>query len=268
LSPLFFGGFAGMAAFAVSSLVSSFSFRAFQIGIIFFLALVMTLSATLPRKKDRSSGTFQFLDPRWLNTAVYAIPALLLIFSLTKAVSQYMLLGGERSKDLETAVRYFDAALVLDPDNPGAELAAAQAYVREKRWEDAVPHFRRVIDRGFGVTVVYSYMANAQEMSGKLDSAEASLREAAAIFPRSTFIRARLAIVLEKNGNNRDAEEQVSIGRSIDPKQTNGWHAVIKDGILDAHLKAQSEPDKYAAPPALRPYNAIYAYNTDKVRVD
>src|SRR5436190_1477816 len=100
-------------------------------------------------------------------------------------------------------------------------------------------------------------MANAQEMTGDLSSAEATLREAASIFPRSTFIRARLAIVLEKQGQMEEAMRQLAIGRSYNLQQTNGWYSVIKDGILNAHLKATSDPSYYSAPPELRPQDAI-----------
>jgi tetratricopeptide (TPR) repeat protein len=197
-----------------------------------------------------------------------AIPALLFVFSLTKGVSQNILLAGERSKDIDAAVKKFDLAGSLDPANPGAELAAAESLARRNRWSEAVPYFRRAIDGGLGVTVIYSYQANAQEMAGDLEGAETTLRQAASIFPRSCFVRARLALVLEKVGKDVEAEDQLRIGRAFDLRQTNGWYSVIKDGILNAHLKSQSDPENFAAPPELLPYNAIHAYNTDKVRVD
>ncbi|MFL6467914.1 MAG: tetratricopeptide repeat protein [Pyrinomonadaceae bacterium] len=162
----------------------------------------------------------------------------------------------------------FEIAAKLDPDNPGAELAMAEAFVREKQWASAIPHFRRSIDRGFGVSLIYTYMAAAQEKSGDFASSEATLKEAVSIFPRSSFIRSRLAFNLENQGKIEEAADQLKIGRSFDVRQTNGWYSVIKDGILNAHLNATRDPETFAAPPDLRPQNAIYQYNTDKVMTE
>ena len=202
---------------------------------------------------------------RWLATSA---AAMLAIFSFSKAASQTVHHMGERANDLNVAVSYFDVASRIDPDNAGAELSSAESLAGKDRWAESIPHFRRAIDRGFGVSIVYSYMANAHEKSGDLASAEQSLREAAAIFPRSTFIRARLAIVLEQLGRHPDADAELAFSRSVDQRQTNGWYSVIKDGILKAHLNSVSEPDKYDKPPELFPAGAIHAYNNDKVRFD
>ena len=269
ISTLLCGALGGLLAFGVSSLFSSFSFRAFQNGIMFFLVLGFAVARL---KRDQHASSSQLSAISNLNVgfkvAALALPILLAIFSLTKAGSQYILLNGERSKSLDTAISSFNTAAAIDPDNPGAELAAAEAYVREKQWASAVPHFRRSIDRGFGVSLVYSYMANAQEMSGDFATAESTLREAASIFPRSAFIRARLAFVLENQNRYEEANQQLEIGRTYSLPQINGWFSVIKDGILNAHLNATRDPLNYDAPPELKPQNAIHFYNHDKVRID
>lgn len=266
LSPMFYGSLAGLVAFFVSSMVSSFSFRAYQNGSVFFVVAGFAVSYLCRRTRTACPPTAEYRMNFKLVGIFAAIT--LFVFSFSKATSQYLLFAGERTADLGQALSFYAASAGLDPDNPGAELAAAEALVRDKRWAEAVPHFRRTIDRGFGVSVVYSYLANAQEMSGDLNGAEQSLREASNIFPRSTFVMVRRAIVLEKLGRFEDAAEQINVARSIDMRQTNGWYSVIKDGILKAHLKATAEPDNFAAPPALLPENAIHAYNDEKVRID
>jgi tetratricopeptide (TPR) repeat protein len=147
-------------------------------------------------------------------------------------------------------------------------LAAAERFVREKRWTEAVPYFQRAIEKGFGVSVVYSYLANSQEQAGDLPAAAETLREAREIFPRSVFLRIRSTITLEKLGRDPDAQTQMEIARAIDPRQANGWYSVIKDGILNAHLHATSDPANFAAPPELLPENAIHAYNDQKAFFD
>ena len=268
ISPLFYGAIGGALAFTASSLVSSFSFRAFQNGLVFMIVLGFAMSYI--RTESRSTKIENEAEPagpqfRWL---AVSLATMLAVFSLSKAGSQYVLYAGERARDVHEAVSYFDTASRLDPDNPGAELAAAELLAREQRWEESVPHFRRAIDRGFGVSFLYSYLANAQEKYRDLPAAARTLNEAAAIFPRSTFIRVRTAIVLEKLGRQDDAEAQLSISRTIDKRQTDGWYSVIKEGILKAHLNATAEPENYAAPPDLLPASAIYAYNDEKIKAN
>jgi hypothetical protein len=266
LSPLFFGGVAGITAFFVSSLVSSFSFRAYQNGLVFFIVLGLTL--TFSRNRDRERKAMPEISWKIAKPLALTAAGLLFGFSCLKAASHYTVYFGERNPDVEAAIPQFELASLLDPDNPGAELAAAQRLVREEQWAESVPHFRRAIDRGFGVSIIYSFLANAQELAGDGTGAEATLKEAVAIFPRSPFLRARLVIVQEKLGKHSNAAEQIAIARAIDERQVNGWYVIIKDGILNAHLAATADPTHIAPPPELRPGNAVDAYNTDKVQAD
>jgi hypothetical protein len=260
LSPLFYGGAAGMLGFGISSMVSSFSFRAFQNGAVFFMVLGLTL--TLAKRHSVLIRT-----PRTLpgfSAIIIAAPFLLALFSASKAASQYVHLGGSRTADAQLAIERFETAAWLDPDNAGPELAAAERLTSEKRWAEAVPYFQFSIQKGFGVSVIYSYLANAQEQAGDLPAAAESLRAAIEIFPRSVFLRARYAIVLEKLGYEDEALKQMEIARSIDLRQANGWYSVIKEGILNAHIHATKDSTHYAAPPELLPENAIHAYNDQK----
>jgi O-antigen ligase len=264
LSPLCYGGLAGMAGFAIGSMVSSFSFRAFQNGAVFFLVLGLTLALTR-RRPSEPSATFK--DAR-LSTIVVTVPILLALFSASKAASQYVHFWGERTADTQTAVRLYETAARLDADNAGPELASAERLAREKRWVDTVPYFRRSIEKGFGVSVIYSYLANAQEQAGDPSASADTLREACEIFPRSVFLRVRWATNLEKLGRNDEAAKEMEIARSIDMRQANGWHSVMKDGILYAHIHATNDPTNFAAPPDLMPENAIHAYNDQKAFFD
>jgi tetratricopeptide (TPR) repeat protein len=196
------------------------------------------------------------------------LPFVLALFSASKGTSQYVHLFGSQTSDPDEAVQLFETAASLDSDNAGPDLAAAERLVSEKRWAEAVPHFRNSVEKGFGVSVVYSYLANAQEQAGDLPAAVETLRGSIEIFPRSVFLRIRYTTVLEKLGRIADASKQMEIARSIDPRQANGWYSVIKDGILYAHIHATNDPTIYAAPPDLLPENAIHAYNDQKAFFD
>jgi tetratricopeptide (TPR) repeat protein len=192
-----------------------------------------------------------------------AVPLLLALFSGTKAVSYFLTFNGERSLTSVQAIDNFALAARLDPDNPGADLGIAEVYAREKDWAASAPYYRRAIDRGLGVSIMYSFLANAQERSGDVRGAENTLKEAAAIFPRSTFLHARLALVQDAMNNGDDSERTMQAARSIDEKQANGWYFVIRDGVAKAH--ARSERNSSMSPPReLLPAAAIYAYSDEK----
>jgi len=261
LSPVLYASAAGIIAFGFSSLFSSFSFRAFQNGIVLFIVLAVGF-----RRLNRSHPKSTYERPGEaliVRVAAILIPIFLVAFSGAKAVSQYSMYIGARAKSAEEAISYFERAGRFDPDNPGAHLAIAETNAKNENWESAVLHFRKAINGGFGVSVVYSFLANAQEKNGDLDSAELTLAEAIEIFPRSTFLRARLAFVQEKLGKTQEADRQMTLARSIDKAQADGWYCVLKDGIVLAAYRAYADPS-VAPPPELLPKLAIYAY-TDPI---
>src|SRR5205085_8776526 len=53
LSPIFWAAVAGMAGFIASSMVSSFSFRAVQNGVVFFVLLAMAVSELSVKHVDK-----------------------------------------------------------------------------------------------------------------------------------------------------------------------------------------------------------------------
>ena len=129
----------------------------------------------------------------------------------------------------------------------------------EKDPRTAAQLTRKAIDHGLGITAVYSQFAKQQTAAGDTIGAEATFREALSIYPRSVFIRSEFAVFLENQGKTAEAAEQISIARSIVPRQANGWHMMISQGSVAAFYRAQT--DKDIAPPAeLKPTNAVKQY--------
>lgn len=260
VSPVLIASFAGTLSFAVSSLFSSFSFRAYQNGIVFAITLAIGLNEVRKASRRKPSAAFFFS----FRTFAVIVAAMLAIYSAAKGTSQFATYFAANEPDLQTAKRHLSLAKAADPDNGAPYLAHAERLVAAERFDESIQHFRNAIARGLGVSVVYSYLANAEEKAARLRDAKATLQEAVAIFPRSAFLRARLAVVLEKLGEFAEAEQQLAVARAFNTKQTNGWYAVIKHGILEAHIAAQNDPE-IAPPPALEPNNAIYFYADEPI---
>lgn len=270
VSPILLGSTGGLVAFAVSSSFTSFSFRAFQNGVVFFLVLAVFVHSIrrLGRSNsDLSSGPEKAISEGLLVRLrkLSALPfAALFLFSIIAGASQYYVLLGEKERSQSEAEAYFRSAIGLHPENTGAYLAYAGRAGRSGDTRLAAELYRKAIDNGLGVTVTYSTLSKAYELDGDPEYAELALAEAVSIFPRSVFIRIRYALLLEANGKGGESARQFEAARAIDLKQANGWEALIREGMLKAHLRAKEIGD--STPPAeLRPNNAIYAYADEQI---
>lgn len=270
VSPVLLGSAGGLVAFAVSSAFTSFSFRAFQNGVVFFIVLavfVHSIRKVGRRNSDLSSGSEKAVSEGFLVRLrkLSALPfAALFLFSIAAGASQYYVLLGEKARSQSEAEAYFRSAIGLHPENTGAYLAYAGRAGRSGDTRLAAELYRKAIDNGLGVTVTYSTLSKAYELDGDRDNAERTLAEAISIFPRSVFIRIRYALLLEANGKGGESAKQFDAARAMDLKQANGWETLIRDGMLKAHLRAKEVGD--STPPAeLRPNNAIYAYADEQI---
>ena len=270
VSPILLGSAGGLVAFSVSSAFTSFSFRAFQNGAVFFLVLAVFVHSI--RKLGRSNGQLSSGREKAISEgflvrlrmlSVFPFAALFL-FSLIAGASQYYVLLGEKARSQSEAKAYFRSAIGLHPENTGAYLAYAGRAGRGGDTRLAAELYRKAIDNGLGVTVTYSALSKAYELDSDPENAELALAEAVSIFPRSVFVRIRYALLLEAIGKGGESAKQFEAARAIDRKQANGWETLIRDGMLKAHLRAKEVGD--STPPAeLQPNNAIYAYADEQI---
>jgi tetratricopeptide (TPR) repeat protein len=251
LAPMTWAGIGGLTAFAVSSLISSFSFRVVQNGIAFMLILGFVINRTAREKPTPSSRP---------SIAAFALLSLIaVVFFGTKAVGEYSVYRAERVEDVETAHGYMSNAIRLDPDNLNARYALGSGLATQGEYERAAFELRQAIDRGLGVSMTYAQLARLFRQSGDAAEAEKTFTEAVAIYPRSPYLRVEFAIFLEETGREADAGYMRAAARQIDEKQANGWYSLIKDGSTAAFMRSQN--DKTVAPPAdLVPGNAVRQY--------
>ncbi|MFM9905022.1 MAG: O-antigen ligase family protein [Pyrinomonadaceae bacterium] len=258
-SPAFWAAVGGMTGFFVSSMVSSFSFRAIQNGVVFFMVFAVAVSEIRKTPAVRKIVRTNRKTSR-LMAATGIIAALVIVaFSGAKGLAESYIYSAERNQDFPQAAALYRSALRLDPDNAAAYVFLAGRYSAEGDDATAARLLREGIDRGIGVTVTYSLLAKFQAASGDADGAGKTLAEAVSIFPNSVFIRVRYAKYLADQGQSDDSERQMKIADSIDSRQALGWSIMLNEGSVAAFYKAKDD-SKIAAPVELLPNNAVFEY--------
>jgi hypothetical protein len=269
LSPALWACVGGTAAFAVSSCLSSFSFRAAQNGIVYFLVLAVGLNEL---KKVRAGGSRPVVKPklgflsRWALPATLAVLSLQIMFFSAKAVSEYIAIEAQRTSDHDAAIKSYALAYRLDPDNPGLMIPSASRSAASGDFQAAAAKMSTAINKGLGVPTTYSTLAGFQMNAGSAGDAERTLGEAIKIFPRSVFLRTRFAVMLEDSGKYAQADLQMRAAANIDCRQSAGWYNLFRKGGLAAFLEGR-DTDQAALPAELMPQSIVPEFLNDKVQV-
>jgi O-antigen polymerase len=242
LSPIFWGGFAGFTGFFISSMVSSFSFRAVQNGLVFILVLAVMIYELSKTDSEKSSPDFRFLK---LSKPIFAVTAIILAFAaanfLTHSLSIYQVYFAERQKDFRPAEKHYDSALFFDAENGSAYLSKGGKLFGDERFAEAVPAFRKAIENGANTVVTYYYLTKCQLLTGDKTAAEQTLREASEIFPNSIYVRTHLGLVLTENGKKTEAENHFKTADKLSPKAAKSWKVVLEKDLLTLALAAEQD---------------------------
>ncbi|MEZ5425899.1 MAG: O-antigen ligase family protein [Pyrinomonadaceae bacterium] len=253
-----FGAMAGLIAFLTSSLASSFSFRAMQNGLVFFLVLAICLA---PRRKFKKNPAFKGLySSAFKPILAFSLTAVfgLSLLAGTAGLSRYHVYLAENETEYSQAEPLLQKAIALDPENGSAFYARGIRLLIEKNPDPAARDFRCAIERGISVSSVYSYLSTAQFLSGNPAEAEKTMNEAVRIFPRSVFARVRYAFFLDRNGQKEEAAKNLEIASQIDPKQTRGWNMLLREGSDRTAARSRVDPE-YPELMDLQPTNGLYA---------
>ena len=262
LSPIFWAALGGMVAFGLGSMFSSFSFRAVQNGIVFFLVFAVAVSE-IEKALGNRSGSRQYTTRKIAPAAMFAALSLCLLTLLAslfaKLAAEYYVFAAERQTDNESSQRLLERAVTLDPDFAGAYLLSAGRSYSEKDYPADADAMRKAIEGGYGVVTTYSALAKYQIEAGDIPAAEKTFDESLRIFPRSVFLRVRYAILLQNAGRTAESDAQMSIARDIEPRQAAGWYNILKIGSVAAFYTAQKDPQA-ATPNDLLPASAVLQY--------
>lgn len=260
------GSTAGIAAFAVSSLFTSFSFRAAQNGLVFFALVAVALFSLRTSASAAATNvpaTASHSGPRFVLLFLLSAAGLFL-FSATKGMSYYLVYLAEKQQDAESSRSLLQKAVLIDPDNGGAYYALSSVYGRAGEIVPAAVQLQKAIDTGIGASIAYSRLAQLQEKAGQPADAERTLQQAIAIYPRSIFLKVRYAVLLEGLNRQSESEQLIAAAKELDQRQAAGWYNLIKYRGLEAFFLSKEDPS-IAPPDELLPSNAVPGYIDETV---
>ena len=253
------GACCSLLAFALSSGASSASFRWMGGGLIFFFAaaLVSRFSAT-QREEERLLIKLSFVPARMATATAFVI-ALLMFGGRGAQATNSFLHGSARAwANRHNAEQFYAGALHWNPFDAATHLNYGLWLYNERRASEAAPHLRYAVDRGMNASVCYAYLAAAETAAGDAVAAEATMREAVTVYPRSVFLRVRHATALEALGQKEAAEREYTFALSIDARTARGWLELMRVGREEAKVTAHNDKS-VAMPGELYPENCIFA---------
>jgi O-antigen ligase len=252
-----FAALIGLGAFFASSFVSSYSFRLFQNGFIFFLALAIAFRVHKTGGEAPKKGVV-----RLAALIVIASSIALGTYCILRVAAVQTMIASGQLETLDEKERSWTSALSLDPENAYFYSYIGQEHLKQKNFSRAAPYLRACINRGRATVMDYSYLATAQRLQGDLVSAAQTLQEGIELYPRSVFLRSRLGVLLNDLGDSSAAFEQFAIANSIDASQAKAWRMYIESGGV-AVSKAAVYGEVIDVM-TLWPKNAIYAVQTER----
>jgi len=261
-SPYAVAAFIGMGAFLASSLVTAYAFRIIQNGIAFFIVLAVAVGGTLGRRPSakRSSSS----KTKWhVMFAVISILAVMLAtYSIVRIVALQTAISGSSNSDATRRDAELEKAISIDPANANLEFGYAKILLSDKRYDAAALHFRRAIDKGKATSVDYTQLSIAQRLGNDLDGAESTIREALIAYPRSAFLYARLAYILDLKGQHAEAAAALNKGLALNEGQAlSWWNFMTKGGVV-----AAKEAFAQKLPPLMQlaPKDALYPVKDER----
>ena len=256
----------GLGMFFASSLVSAYSFRSMQNGIVFFFVLAVGAVHTLGRVRNEEKEEARTISANQLRVAfagtIIACVGLIL-YSTVRISSVIVTNRANQTRPIRAAVPLYQLAMSLDDENPDPHQNLGMRLFHARRYADAVSHLRSAISIGRAPSAELSYLATSESLAGDHRAAEETFSLAAAMYPRSPFVLARYSSLLANNGKDEEAERVFSRAVAIDAKAAYTWQALINSGPKAVTEMAVRDP-KYSPVMDLRPRSSIYAVVTER----
>ena len=259
-SLLSIAAFAGIVAFLVSSIASSYSFRVPANGICFFF--VLALAASRLRQKQRESEEerhfkFDFLKLKHIFVGLIICSAML-TFSAVRGVSLMYLQESLSSSEKNEAERSIQKAIALDRQEPLFRYYYGMQLLNWERSEEAIPQMRFAIDKGISTSISYFSLASAQIIAHKDNEAEQTFTEALRVYPRSAFLRTAYSSFLIENGKNLQGQNEYEKALQTNAKQAASWQIAHTQG-MEKLTKKGKENNNLVEVMDLQPTEGVYA---------
>jgi O-antigen ligase/Tfp pilus assembly protein PilF len=263
-----FAAVTGLGMFLASSLVSAYSFRVMQNGILFFFVLAIAVRSTLADGETESTRQPLAITPLKMRTAIAAgllACVGLTIYSGLRVASVIVSSRAVGTRTMGAALPLYELSMRLDTQNPDVRQNLGMRFFRNKLYADAVPFLESAVSIGKATSADLSYLATARSLAGDREGAERTLSMAAALYPRSPFVLTRYATLLEKNGKTSEADTIFDRASSINGRSARTWQALINSGPKALSEMAARAPASYLPVMELKPQNAIYAVVTERL---
>jgi tetratricopeptide (TPR) repeat protein len=197
-----------------------------------------------------------YLEPAW-SLALFVCLGL-----ATQAVIRVTSVGiTARANDvqrLDDAIPLYQAAMRLDDENPDVRQNLGVRLLHRGRYAEAIPLLESAIRIGRGTSTDFSYLATAKSLSGDHSGAEATMAQAAVLYPRSPFVLARYSALLEINGKTAESTAAFQQASAVDHRAATTWRGVITTGPKAVSEMAATD-DNYLQVMELVPTSAMYA---------
>lgn len=257
-SLLSIGAFAGIAAFLVSSLASSYSFRVPANGACFFFLLAIAIqSAKLKAGSANLLAQSVNFKARTVAFPAAAICVLLMIFSALRGAS-LTYLQMTATADKAQAEEHFRKSLALDGEDPMINYYYALHLADAGKYDESASHLRFAVERGIATSVAYFQLYTIQMSAARDGDAEKTLAESLEIFPRSVFLRTAYAAHLQRKGESARALAELKKAESVNAEQAEGWRVAFAEGMKNLNERAQTSGE-FVKVMDLQPNAAIYA---------
>lgn len=259
------GALVGIVIFLASSVVSSYSFRLAQNGIVFFLLLALAGRTLFPKAKV-SESPFPAADPalvfRSATVVVLCASLSLAAYSIYRVRAVWVSLEVVSANTIAEGEAILARASEMDPSNAVIRANLGNLRLADYRPADAVPELRAAIDLGRSTSMDYSYLATAYILANERPAAAQTLAEACLLYPRSVFVRSRYGVVLAELGRTDEANVQFRIAEQLGREQALTWRMFLESGGKFASERAYlvgSVPIM-----DLQPKAAIYAVKAER----
>lgn len=257
------GATAGLAAFSVSSAVSSFSFRQAPTAAVAICLLVLGLAQIEGKKKVPGEPMVkgQFAIPKaFVATALCFTFVLCSIFTwYAYRVIQGVALQAQTEGNFspnnparnEAWLKDYEQVFSYDPYNRGAHFGCSVLLYRMKRPQEAAQHLETAIRLGYTRPFSKVFLAFSYEQMGRLDKAVPLIEESLASFPNSPLSRTVYIEYLRQQGRTDEMRRQQEILKQASPQLAQAQPWLMRKNLFAAVEEAQklNLPSPYDAFP-------------------
>ncbi len=252
------GALFSLIAFAVSSIVSDFSFRSTP-GVL-MLSCVLAIGFAIRPEETEETANGALLPKALIN----GLAALALVAAVAVLARNYNVYASQQAQsrldftfalnneaENERLVRRYRQVLDLDPANAGAHLGFSLLLFQMKRVQESLAHIEYAAQHGYSRPYSYVLRAFCFEQLGDLNKAAQILQECLASFPKSIVARAAYAELLRKQGQYEQAKEQRERLEKVDGKLAKSWDLALR--MKDAPAAEAARQAGLFAPGELEP---------------